>query len=168
MGYRIKERNEFTRIINQEGYKVAAEIGLGQGINAEYLLNNTKLDKLYCCENWQVKSSKRFKERTLEKMAQFGDRFELVEGNSVGNAMLFEYKSLDYVYIDGNHRYGKCFWDLRAWWPAVREGGFFGGHDYVVAPKCGVIKAVTRFCNKYHVEFKLTKEDRPSYWLIKE
>ncbi len=40
-------------------------------------------------------------------------------------------KDLDFVYLDARHDYAHVLADLFAWWPAVRPGGFFGGHDYL-------------------------------------
>ena len=38
--------------------------------------------------------------------------------------------SLDFVYIDANHRYFEVSQDIRAWLPKVRPGGVVCGHDY--------------------------------------
>jgi hypothetical protein len=41
--------------------------------------------------------------------------------------------SLDFVYIDGNHRFEQVVADLAAWAPKVRPGGIVAGHDYLKA-----------------------------------
>lgn len=47
----------------------------------------------------------------------------------------------DFVFIDAGHSYQAVAEDIALWQPKVREGGWFGGHDY--HPKFpGVIKAV--------------------------
>ena len=38
--------------------------------------------------------------------------------------------SLDFCYIDANHRYFEVAQDIRAWRPKVRPGGIICGHDY--------------------------------------
>lgn len=38
--------------------------------------------------------------------------------------------SLDYVYIDGDHRYKSVMRDIVVWWPKVRPGGILAGHDF--------------------------------------
>ena len=41
--------------------------------------------------------------------------------------------SLDFCYIDaGNHSYERTLIDIRLWYPKVRPGGFFGGHDWEI------------------------------------
>lgn len=36
---------------------------------------------------------------------------------------------LDFVFVDGDHRYEPCMVDFRAWWPLVKPGGLLFGHD---------------------------------------
>ena len=38
--------------------------------------------------------------------------------------------SLDFVFIDASHDMESVSKDLAAWWPKVRSGGLFAGHDY--------------------------------------
>ena len=38
--------------------------------------------------------------------------------------------SLDFVYIDGNHRYDYVMLDIILWSRKVRKGGMVSGHDY--------------------------------------
>lgn len=47
----------------------------------------------------------------------------------------------DFVFVDAGHSYSAVRQDIAAWESKVREGGWFGGHDY--HPKFpGVIRAV--------------------------
>ena len=38
--------------------------------------------------------------------------------------------SIDFVYIDGNHKYEFVKKDIQNYWKIVKPGGFLGGHDY--------------------------------------
>jgi hypothetical protein len=38
--------------------------------------------------------------------------------------------SLDFVYLDGNHALPAIRADIAAWWPKVKIGGLFAGHDF--------------------------------------
>lgn len=42
----------------------------------------------------------------------------------------FPDRSLDFVYIDGNHAFGYVAMDLMKWNRKVRKGGIIAGHDY--------------------------------------
>lgn len=45
-------------------------------------------------------------------------------------AELFEDNSLDFVYIDGDHRPEFVKEDIELWWPKIKKGGIIAGHDY--------------------------------------
>jgi hypothetical protein len=58
-------------------------------------------------------------------------------------AARFEDLSLDFVFLDARHEYDAVRQDLAAWWPKLRPGGLFAGHDYIWSP--GVRAAVDAF-----------------------
>ena len=47
----------------------------------------------------------------------------------------FEDEALDWVYIDARHDYISVLEDMNAWWPKVKPGGLFSGHDYCASKK---------------------------------
>lgn len=67
------------------------------------------------------------------------DSVRLIQLPSVMAAGAYPDGSLDFVWIDGDHRYDAVLADLRAWWPKVKPGGVLAGHDY---DKPDVVRAV--------------------------
>ena len=57
-------------------------------------------------------------------------RVTLMRAYSVDAAKRFADGSLDWVYIDANHAYWAAAEDNAAWWPKVKPGGLFSGHDF--------------------------------------
>ena len=53
----------------------------------------------------------------------------LMKLGSVEASKRFVSNSLDCVYIDANHDAEPFLADLDAWWPKVKSGGLFCGHD---------------------------------------
>jgi hypothetical protein len=49
---------------------------------------------------------------------------------------------LDFVYIDGDHKYEEVKRDIECWFPKVKKGGCIGGHDYGKKNYLGVRRAV--------------------------
>lgn len=49
---------------------------------------------------------------------------------SLEGVKLFDDESLDAVYLDGNHALPSVRADIAAWYPKVRKGGIFSGHDF--------------------------------------
>lgn len=44
---------------------------------------------------------------------------------------IYEDKSLDFVFIDGSHKYEDVVEDIKAWLPKIKKGGILAGHDYI-------------------------------------
>lgn len=65
-------------------------------------------------------------------------------------ASLFPDGHFDCVFVDACHLYDAVKQDLRDWYPKVKSGGLFCGHDYweVNAPFIQVKQAVDEFCRE--------------------
>jgi predicted O-methyltransferase YrrM len=168
----IKTRDDFHLIINELTLKKGVEIGVGGGRNSSYLLKNSKLELLYGVENWSTHSYRKSKKAIKEKLKTLGERFSLIEESSLNAVSRFEDESLDFVYIDGDHSYRGSYADMVAWYPKVRAGGFFGGHDYIICKRIGVKKAADRFSKDINRSFNITDEINDgeinkSFWIIK-
>lgn len=88
-------------------------------------------------------------------------------------ANTFENDTFDLVYIDADHTYESVKKDLYAWYPKVKSGGIFSGHDYCEYyikqsdTKFGVVQAVDEFINEFSLKnyFYITKNGSPeNYW----
>ena len=105
-------------------------------------------------------------------------------------AKLIPNNSLDYVYVDARHDYCGVTDDLLNYWPKVRPGGIFAGHDYVAAKdsqkkstgqdwslcadgsrRHGAVKeAVLDFANERHLQIVVVYKEQvmnPS-WMIRK
>ena len=67
-------------------------------------------------------------------------KFKIIRKSSKGAIKQFPNRSLDFVYIDADHSYKECKWDISHWMKKVRVGGILSGHNY--GDKKGVKKAV--------------------------
>lgn len=67
----------------------------------------------------------------LAALSAFPGRFRVLDLTSAAAAPTFAADSLDFVYIDGDHRPEHVRADLAAWWPKVRPGGLLAGHDFL-------------------------------------
>lgn len=53
-----------------------------------------------------------------------------------------EWRPVDIIYIDADHRYEAVKADILAWWPHLKDDGYMLGHDFGVVQFPGVEKAV--------------------------
>jgi hypothetical protein len=107
------------------------------------------------------------------RLAASDARVGLLRGYSPGAAGHFRDGSLDWVYLDGNHSYPAAAEDLRAWYPKVRPGGLFAGHDYldgvVGGTLFGVKTAVDRFAAGVGLAAAFTTADPPfRSWYVRK
>ena len=82
------------------------------------------------------------------------------------------FESLDFVYVDANHSYQGALEDMLAWFPKIRPGGLFAGHDYLdgtlPAGEFGVKSAVRTFeCQTGLIASGTQDPPWPSWYLTK-
>ena len=61
------------------------------------------------------------------------DYIKVIKANSQikETADLFEDESISAIFIDGDHTHQGVLRDLKNWWPKMKNGGIFSGHDYI-------------------------------------
>lgn len=116
-----------------------AEIGVAAGGFSEILCKNFPDAKIYSIDPWKfyplVKNFKRQKQHDLlyraavEKLSKYPNS-EIIKKTSMDAVKDFEDGSLDFVFIDADHRFQHITNDLAEWSKKVRIGGIISGHDY--------------------------------------
>ena len=168
-------RWQFGELLDDHGVKVGVEMGVLLGEYSWGLLHSSKIETLYSVDKW---SSKRkwwddVHRRTAGYvLSEFGSRSQIIQGDSCEVAAQFADQSLDFVYIDGNHRYKGIKRDFRCWYPKVKVGGIVAGHDWVreedePAPWSKVRLLVSNDMRDQDVEINITQEPLASFWFIK-
>lgn len=114
---------------------VGAEIGVASGVNAESLLRELPMEKLFLIDP-HIENARQRLHSYMQ--AQFIGKY------SADAALSFQRESLDFVYIDGSHEYKCVKEDIQLYFPLVKAGGVLGGHDYTDGCS-GVVKAVNEF-----------------------
>ena len=134
-------RPSFTlfRNLKQGQEAKAVEVGVRYGENAHAMLQAFPGLKLFLVDTFTEADCPNAYDRAISLLIGKAD-FILEE--SVSAATRFQDGTLDYVYIDADHRYESVLKDLKAWWPKVKETGILAGHDYQIE---SVKKAVRDF-----------------------
>lgn len=156
-------RDDLAVLFHELGFRMGAEIGVEQGKYAEVLCRSNPGVALHCVDAWKAYRGYRehvtqskldgFYLAAQERLATFKVAFH--RAFSVDAAKTFADGSLDFVYIDGNHRLDHVIADLHAWVPKVRQGGIVSGHDWCRRKQSGyavhVVEAVTAYVQAYHI-----------------
>lgn len=134
-------RNDLARDFAALGFTEGVEIGTEAGKYARVLLDANPKLHLSCIDPWTVYDDgggykevdqKQYDEyyRQAEERTK-GFNCDLLRAFSRTAVVMFPDESLDFVYIDGNHRLDYVVEDLVLWTPKVKPGGIVAGHDFL-------------------------------------
>jgi len=168
MQHPIAKREEFPLILDDMGLKgFGIEIGVSRGEFSEVLLTNKSLKKIYFVDPWKLyeqdpgcsqKQQDEIYEGTVKLLKKYGDRAAVVRKSSMEAVSDFANEYFDFIYIDANHDYKHVAEDIANWYPKLKKGGIFAGHDYRNDPPeiYGVKPAVDEFCKRLGIEPYIT------------
>lgn len=136
-------REEFIiKELNERNYKVGVEVGSFRGEFANHILKNWN-GTLYMVDVWRELDSNSYADISNKKVEEFiwydamksvkgyEDRALMIRMYSNQASKLFADDSLDFIYIDANHKYEYVKEDIEIWWPKLKSGGMICGHDYI-------------------------------------
>lgn len=136
---------------------VGCEVGVCLGVTSVAFLKNVQIEKYYAVDpypayldwngdivgaNFSEERQKLMKETAFNHLAPYKDKIQFEYKSSTEFAPEVEDESLDFIFIDGDHSYEGCMNDFNAWWPKIKKGGLFAGHDYGFA---GVNQALREY-----------------------
>lgn len=162
----------------------AVEVGVLTGLYSSQILRRLSPRILHLVDPWERQSRREYSDfhtwtqgrwniarRACERRLQkFSDRVVFHQAKSIDIVEEFGDGSLDFVYLDGNHRYSSVLEDLEAWVKKVRRGGILAGHDFGFSEEDAahmhpdVRRAVREFCASMGYTFFLTRDNNQSYY----
>jgi hypothetical protein len=165
-------RNMLPEFFKSRGFKVGAEIGVREGLFSERFCKAGL--KMYCIDPWLPYSGAgrtckeqsyhdRVYQETKDRLSVYGDLATIIRKTSMDAVKDFRNRSLDFVYIDGNHHFLHAVPDMWYWSSKVKSGGIVSGHDYFdTAPDsrnsiCHVKTAVDAYVKLNNIE---------NWWII--
>jgi len=169
-------RNALPQFFVEKGYKVGAEIGVFQGEFTEKFCQAGLT--MHAIDPWTGYAGAG---RTEKVQGKQDINFEHAAARlSPSMAALEDFKndSLDFVYIDGDHRFRYIAEDISEWFRKVKKGGAIAGHDYFMTSPtstnviCQVEPVVDAFIKVMSIEnlyvFESDSDRSPSWMFIKE
>ncbi len=152
-----------------------AEIGVFKGGYSQTILDKASPQKLYLIDpwasaedpdlakSWYAKDSEHDMERIYADVKKKFDKHistgqvELVRRRTQEATELIADGSLDFIYIDGDHRFEGVQYDLDFAFQKVRRGGVIAADDHALGSwwTDGVVQAVNLFVGKYSKDLKI-------------
>jgi hypothetical protein len=179
-GYWDESHQWLKNFINErdDELKIGVEVGVAFGSNMKTLLEGTDIEKLfgvdcYSEDTWDLSGTlnveKEFGsfdglyEHVSHFLSSYGKRSQIIRMTSEEASHKFKNKSLDFVFIDGDHFDIEN--DVKYWEPKIRDGGYLMGHDWM-HPSFGNI---TDFLTKYYDEDELVGIEGPVHiWYVQK
>ena len=171
----LTDRISLLEICNREFPNgVAAEIGVAGGhFSKQVLATWTSLGKIYLVDAWrhfpegysdacnlpQQIQDDRY-QRVILDLAE-NPKVSILRNLSTEAATLFPSEFFDFIYIDANHSTKAVREDLEHWWPKLKPGGIFSGHDYYAGNSVGygVKQAVDAFASEWDLKVHTTTHE---------
>lgn len=115
---------------------VGAEIGSYEGASTELFLQY--VDHLYSIDPYNLGNN--FEQESMDDLIRAENvyinrlknytNYSKIKENSLNASKKFENEILDFVYIDGSHKYIDVKNDIITWLPKIKINGYICGHDY--------------------------------------
>jgi predicted O-methyltransferase YrrM len=169
-GFRKSSGHGLGELVKTMKDPFVVEIGCSEGDTTEWLLQCNPTLRIVCIDpyvnyvDWNgnhLNDRQEFYEKTLRRLAPYGERFKMIRDFSDNVVDMFENESIDLLFIDGLHTYDQVAIDCDNYYPKVKTGGVFSGHDYRVI--AGVHKAVNEFAGAKNKQILETECD-VWYW----
>jgi hypothetical protein len=148
-------------LVKQYGWTRGAEIGVKTGVTYCHLLKRCTNLHMIGVDIFEPRPELEFEggethidanlpghEKRLRQIIaeRYSNRAILIKGLSVEIAKTIIDESLDFVFIDADHRERSVLEDIAAWRPKIRVGGMLTGHD-AQAKFPGVLNAINAVCS---------------------
>lgn len=158
----------YSTIIKDNNFQKCAEIGIGYGLHAKEILENTNITNLYLIDPMIYYPNDQFACDVITKFGEFDNLVTAIKNNlrpyenrytwfrqpslTISNEQIPD-GSLDSVFIDGDHSYEAVKNDLIFWWKKIRKGGWMLGDDFYGF--ADVRNAVNEFANENNLNYEL-------------
>ena len=135
-------RNSLGHLLNFLGlHGSGVEVGVFAGDYSCELLRTWRGERLYLVDPWRSMddyidnlSQDNMEDAyhvMLRNIQPHRDRAVVCRATSLEAVVNFDDESLDFAYIDANHKYGHIIQDMDVWYPKIKKGGILCGHDFI-------------------------------------
>jgi predicted O-methyltransferase YrrM len=146
------------------------EIGSWKGqsaiLMATLIANMNKNIKFFCVDTWEGseehKNDNDIVNQNLfdifnKNIEPYKEYIQPIRNTSLKAASMFPDEYFDFIFIDAAHDYENVKNDINAWYPKLKKGGTFAGHDFHHTWP-GVVQAVTEWSekNKKYISVEVT------------
>jgi hypothetical protein len=156
---KLYNRNDIPKFL-EKYYKngVGIELGVALGQYLVELATDWTSGRIYGIDCWEQQDTSVYNDplniptignwysHVQQRIQPFKDRVRIYKTYTTEAVKSFPDNYFDFIYIDANHSYEAALKDIELYYPKLKKGGLFGGHDYgEVSESVNVKKAVDEF-----------------------
>jgi len=140
----FKARDDLGTILEAEGLHIGAELGVQRAIyskallsawpsNREYHLVDVwaKQDNYDDVANQEQSVQDKIYATAMENVKPWEGKIHVCRNFTTNCVQNYQDDYFDFVYVDARHDFKGVLQDMQLWWPKLKQGGIFAGHDYV-------------------------------------
>lgn len=169
------KRSDLPKFLKEHGFNKGVEIGVSWGQN---IVDYCKAGlEIYGVDPWKNTRDNIYRKivsipgeraQTIQDVYNYAiertrnyPNCKLIRKLSIEAVDDFPKRSLDFIYIDGNHGFGYVAMDLQQWSHRVRKGGIIAGHDYYSTTGIRGIRHVHYIVNAF-----AKSHDFVNFWVL--
>jgi hypothetical protein len=145
------------------------EVGVWRGDTSSWMLQNFPemtyigVDNYIPCSTMKDLGPQHILARqAAERVMEVYPNAELIIQDSQTASKNYKNKSIDFIFIDGEHTYKQVGLDLESWYPKTKR--IISGHDYRYFP--GVTQAVNEFAEKNKLAVAYHCGSGDVWWIV--
>mmetsp|Transcript_13458 Transcript_13458/g.54393 ORF Transcript_13458/g.54393 Transcript_13458/m.54393 type:complete len:249 (-) Transcript_13458:1704-2450(-) len=138
----IQNRLEIGSRLEREEFKIGAELGVKEGFFArdtlkswpgatEYVLVDVWATLGNYADVANMGDREVHYESAIRETAPWKEKVRVCRNFTTVCVRNYPDNYFDYIYVDARHDRKGAALDLEEWWPKLKVGGIFAGHDYV-------------------------------------
>jgi hypothetical protein len=155
----LYNRNDIPKFL-EKYYKggIGIELGVALGQYLIEIATDWPSGRIYGIDCWEQQDPNEYNDPlnnpaihnlysyVQQRITPFQDRVRIYKMYTTEAVKAFPDNYFDFIYIDANHSYKATLTDIEIYYPKLKQGGLFGGHDYVEKSDTSQVKkAVDEF-----------------------
>ena len=155
---------------------VGIEIGTCRAESTSFLLEKCpNIDRIFTIDpykaydDWNGEINQNVIDKFMmiaqENLKSYGDRARMIRETSNDAVNNFTDTLVDFIFVDGDHSYEQTLADCESYYPFLKKGGFFCGHDYSSIE--AVYKAVNDFRDTHGITSPINLSTNSTFFWYK-
>lgn len=105
------------------------EIGVSQGLNAFSMLQTLNIQELYLIDPYIGNEKKQELDIMRRNLKDYQHKIKELLITSKSSLEVLEEAKFDFIYVDGDHSYEGCYFDIEEYSKLLAPNGILAGHD---------------------------------------